>query len=103
MEIELLYCAGCPNWAVAQMRLNEALETVGRLPDSLVRLRAVETDEDARALHFSGSPTILIDGRDPFPAPAGSYGLTCRVYPTPDGLAGAPTVHQLVRALTDFA
>ena len=102
MDIELLYFVGCPNWAVAQERINEALVASGR-SDSLVKLRAVETDEEARALHFSGSPTILIDGRDPFPAPADSYGLTCRVYPTPDGLAGTPTVDQLVRALADFA
>ena len=102
MDIELLYFTGCPNWAVAQERIHEALVAVGR-SDSPVRLRAVETDEEAQALHFNGSPTILIDGRDPFPAPAGSYGLSCRVYPTPDGLVGAPTVDQLVRALTDFA
>ena len=26
-------------------------------------------------------------------------GLTCRLYPTPDGLAGTPTVEQLVHVL----
>ena len=99
MDIELLYSTGCPNQRLAEERLAEALAAVGR-PGAEVTLRAVETDEDAQALRFPGSPTIRVDGRDPFPTTARTYGLTCRVYPTPDGLAGAPTVDQLVQALT---
>ncbi|MFJ1652257.1 thioredoxin family protein [Streptomyces sp. NPDC088337] len=99
MDIELLYFAGCPNWTVAQEHLTEALAAAD-LSGLGVKLRAVETDEEARALHFPGSPTIRIDGQDPFPAATETYGLTCRVYSTPGGLAGAPTVEQLVQALT---
>ncbi|MEV7476323.1 DF family (seleno)protein [Streptomyces halstedii] len=99
MDIELLYFAGCPNWTVAQGHLAAALAAAGR-SDVDVKLRAVETDEEAQAMRFPGSPTIHIDGRDPFPAAADSYGLTCRVYSTPGGLAGVPTVDQLVQALT---
>ncbi|MEU3349229.1 thioredoxin family protein [Streptomyces sp. NPDC006700] len=99
MYIELLYFAGCPNWTVAQAHLTEALAAAG-LSDLGVTLRAVETDEEAQALHFPGSPTVRIDGQDPFPAAAETYGLTCRVYSTPGGLAGAPSVEQLVQALT---
>jgi hypothetical protein len=29
-------------------------------------LERLETSEDADRLHFIGSPTILVDGRDPF-------------------------------------
>jgi hypothetical protein len=49
---------------------------------------------------FRGSPTVLVDGRDPFldrDSPVGR--LACRVDRTEDGLAGAPTVDQLVAAL----
>ncbi|WP_030421035.1 MULTISPECIES: alkylmercury lyase [unclassified Streptomyces] len=99
MDIELLYFAGCPNWTVAQERLTAALAAAGR-SDLDVKLRAVETDEEAQAAHFPGSPTIHINGQDPFPAASGTYGLTCRVYSTPGGLAGVPTVDQLVQALT---
>ncbi|MFJ2033692.1 thioredoxin family protein [Streptosporangium sp. NPDC087985] len=99
MDIELLYFAGCPNWQLAQERLSKAL-TVADRSDLVVNLYAVETDEEAQALRFPGSPTIRIDGHDPFPSAARTYGLTCRVYTTPDGLAGAPTVDQLVQALT---
>ncbi|GAA0642022.1 hypothetical protein Stsp02_20360 [Streptomyces sp. NBRC 14336] len=98
MHIELLYFDGCPNWHVAHHRLGEALTATGQ-HDIDVTLRTVKTDEEAQALWFPGSPTIRIDGRDPFPAAAQTYGLTCRVYSTPDGLAGSPTVDQLVQAL----
>ncbi|HEX5565740.1 MAG TPA: thioredoxin family protein [Streptomyces sp.] len=99
MNIELLYFAGCPNWHLAQERLGEALAAVGR-PGLEVSLRAVETDEEAQALRFPGSPTIRVNGHDPFPSTGQSYGVTCRVYATPNGLSGAPTVDQLVQALS---
>ncbi|PRX40781.1 hypothetical protein B0I32_1831 [Nonomuraea fuscirosea] len=99
MDIELLYFAGCPNWHLAQERLSKAL-TIADRSDLVVNLYAVETDEEAQALRFPGSPTIRIDGHDPFPSVASTYGLTCRVYTTPDGFAGAPTIDQLVQALT---
>ncbi|MFB7913879.1 thioredoxin family protein [Streptomyces sp. NPDC056061] len=99
MDIELLYFAGCPNWHLAHERLREALTATGR-PGLEVGLRAVETEEEARDLRFPGSPTIRIDGHDPFPSAARTYGLTCRVYETPDGLAGAPTTERLVQVLT---
>jgi hypothetical protein len=49
-------------------------------------------------LSFHGSPTIIVDGHDPFPT-AGQPGLACRIYQTPAGPAGAPTVEQLRSAL----
>lgn len=39
-------------------------------------LERVETAEDAERLRFVGSPTILIDGRDPFGGTEGT-GSTC--------------------------
>jgi hypothetical protein len=57
-------------------------------------LERVETAEDAERLRFIGSPTILVDGRDPFAGVAAPFGLTCRVYRTPEGLAGSPTLDQ---------
>ncbi|MDU0314090.1 hypothetical protein RKE38_10375 [Phycicoccus sp. M110.8] len=62
--------------------------------------QAVESTEDADRLGFTGSPTILLDGTDPFPQPGEISALSCRVYTTPDGLAGSPTVEQLADALT---
>ena len=46
----------------------------------------VETEGQAQALRFVGSPTILIDGEDIDPPPNDAFAaLTCRVYHWEDG------------------
>lgn len=95
MRIELLYFEGCPHWRTADERLS-ALDA--RLGVEVSR-RVVASTEEAEALRFAGSPTILVDGRDPFPAGEMPLGLSCRLYPTSDGPAGAPTVAQLESVL----
>ncbi len=99
MEVTLLYFDGCPSWQLADERLFEALTLTGH-PEQTVTRRQVTTPEQAEQLGFRGSPTVLIDGRDPFAEPGVPTGLACRMFRTPDGLAGAPTVQQLVDALT---
>ena len=96
MEITLQYFDGCPNWEVLDRRLTEALD--GRSDVRGVHLR-VETAEDAARLGFHGSPTVLIDGSDPFADEHTPVGLACRVFRTPAGLAGSPTVDQLREVL----
>lgn len=97
MSVELLYFDGCPNWKLTYERLREALQLAGRSDE--VSYRRVETPEQAQDLGFHGSPTVLIDGRDPLAGPDAQVGLACRVFRTPAGLAGAPTVEQLVAVL----
>jgi hypothetical protein len=97
MEIELDYFDGCPSWRTLDERLRSVLDAAGRT-EAITYVR-VETDEEARRLQFHGSPTILIDGRDPFDVPGMSVGLTCRLYRTPAGLAGSPTAEQLAAVL----
>ncbi len=99
MKVELLYFDGCPNWTVADERLAEAARLVSRA-DLTVHRRRVDTEEDAIAVGFTGSPTILIDDKDPFATGDEQVGLACRVYSTPDGLAGSPSIEQLVGALS---
>ena len=96
MEITLQYFDGCPNWEVLDRRLTEALD--GRSDVRVVHQR-VETTEDAARLGFHGSPTVLIDGSDPFADERTPVGLACRVFRTPAGLAGSPTVDQLREVL----
>jgi hypothetical protein len=43
---------------------------------------------------------VLIDGIDPFAQPDGPTGLSCRIYTTPDGLRGSPTIGMLRAALS---
>lgn len=99
MKVELLYFAGCPNWQQTHDRLTEALALAGHDQEAPA-LVDVPTAEDAERLRFRGSPTVLLDGVDPFADPDDPVGLACRVYPTPDGLRGGPPLAQLVAALT---
>lgn len=95
MQVTLLYFDGCPSWRVADERL-------GKLADEFgfdLAYRKVDTPEEAEALSFRGSPTILVDGRDPFAQGDDPVGLACRIYQTSDGPAGAPTVQQLREVL----
>lgn len=95
-RITIRYFTGCPNWRIAEQRLRTAIADRVDVP---IDYQLVETPEQAQQLAFAGSPTILIDGIDPFAEADQPIGLTCRVYRTPDGLAGAPTVAQLAQAL----
>jgi hypothetical protein len=99
MRVELFYFDGCPNWKVADERLAEAARTVGR-DDITVRRRKVETPAHAEAVRSAGSPTIRINGEDPFATGEEHVGLACRLYRTPEGLGGSPIVGQFVEALS---
>jgi len=94
MEITVQYFDNCPNWQLAEDRLRQVLDELGR-SDQPIRRQRVETPEEAERVVFGGSPTILIDGIDAFPDPAGPAGYACRVY----GGDAAPTAEQLREAL----
>ncbi len=96
MDIALLYFDDCPNWKVVDERLSEI---AAERADLTVTRHLVETLEEAERVGFHGSPSILVDGVDVFADPEAGVGLSCRVYRTPAGLAGAPTVEQLRAAL----
>jgi hypothetical protein len=65
MKVEVLYFDGCPTYVIAEKILKEVLADEGI--EAEVKLVAVNTDEEARKLRFSGSPTIRVDERDLFP------------------------------------
>jgi hypothetical protein len=100
VHVTLWYFADCPYWRQAEQRLRQAVDEVGRT-DATISLVCVETEAEAAAVGFAGSPTFTVDGVDLFDSPAGPGTLTCRVYQTPTGLAGVPEVATLVAALTE--
>jgi len=65
-----------------------------------LNLRLVTTREEAEQVGFRGSPTIFVDGFDPFATRDEAVGLACRLYQTPAGLAGSPTEEQLFEAIS---
>lgn len=92
----LQYFDECPNWRDAAAHLDGLAAEV---PGLDVTLLLVETIEEAERVGFRGSPSILVDGVDPFAPDDASVGLACRVYLTPDGPAGSPTLEQLRTAI----
>jgi hypothetical protein len=98
VRVVLRFFDDCTNWQTMAERVRQALDRTGHA-DVQVVLEKVASAEDAERLGFIGSPTILVDGTDPFAQPGWPFGLTCRVYGTAHGLAGSPTVDQLVEIL----
>lgn len=95
-DVTLLYFDGCPSWQIADQRLRELEGEFG----FTVTREIVDTPEAAERRRFRGSPTILVDGEDVFASGDEPVGLSCRIYQTPDGPAGAPTEAQLRAALS---
>ncbi len=59
-------------------------------------MHEVSDPDETERLRIRGSPTVMVDGADPFAEPLLPVGLACRVYPFKNGLAGSPTVEQLM-------
>lgn len=98
MRVQLLYLQGCPHRAEAEARLREALRETGH-PNEGVEVIRVDNQVQARRLGFHGSPTILVNGVDPFPIRDATSSQACRLYLTPQGTAGTPSTSQLATAL----
>jgi hypothetical protein len=98
-KVELYWWDGCPSHPEALALLREVL--AGRGLDVEVELHEVQSDAEAEALSFPGSPTIRVDGRDVDPDGAGARpALTCRIYRQPDGrVSPIPSREQLEEAL----
>jgi hypothetical protein len=84
MQVELLYWAGCPSYPKALSELRETLSEAGLDPDCVI-VREVQSESDAAAERFIGSPTVRIDGVDVQPLDDEPTGLSCRIYRRRDG------------------
>ena len=99
MDVELLVLPDCPNESLALSVLHLALDRVG-LAAQPVRISVIASQQQAEEREFVGSPTILVDGVDPFTVAGQSAAFACRVYATPAGLSGVPPLGDVVCALT---
>lgn len=96
MDILLQYFDGCSNWTTTAGHL---ARLVDEGLDATVIHDRIESEQDAVAKGFHGSPTILVDGNDPFAVDETPAGLTCRIYQTASGPAGTPSLEQLRDAI----
>ena len=98
MDVTLLYFEDCPNWKTAEDHLCVLAQ---EMPDLSISRHLVDTSEEAERVGFRGSPGILLDGVDVFADHDSPVGLSCRMYQTPAGPAGSPTLDQLREVLAD--
>jgi predicted DsbA family dithiol-disulfide isomerase len=97
MHLTVLAEPGCPNAPVLAGRLAAVLD--GRAGVSMSH-RVICDESEAVRWGMHGSPTLLIDGADPFAEPGQRPGMSCRLYRTDDGrVSGAPSAAQLRRAI----
>ena len=99
VRIDVLSVPDCPNQAIALSRAIEALRAAD-VTGAAISERVITNDADAHALGMHGSPTILIDGRDPFVEAGTPPSMSCRPYRTAAGFEGAPSVAELIAAIT---
>ena len=99
MKVELYYFDGCPSYKQAVDNLRKALRLEGFSED--IAMVPVESDADAQAKRFIGSPTIRIDGVDVEGSDAEEkgYSYACRVYGNNGETAGWPSVEKIRGAL----
>lgn len=96
MELVVLAVPDCPNVAAMLRHLEQVL------PDDAapVDVRVITNEVEAARYGMRGSPTLLINGTDPFAAPEATVSVSCRIYRDAAGrTAGAPSVEQLADAL----
>jgi hypothetical protein len=97
MELTALSVPDCPNEPVLAERLAEVLADH---PHARVVRRTVHDEAEAARLGMHGSPTLLVNGVDPFAVPGTPVGISCRIYRDETGRTdGAPSVTALRQAL----
>lgn len=98
--VQILHVPGCHNLDLARRRVQEAINRLGVDIDVLERV--VDTETLAADAGMAGSPTILVDGRDVVDPGETGMSLSCRLYRTPTGHEGAPSVDAIVSALSSL-
>ncbi|MBI2617591.1 DUF2703 domain-containing protein [Candidatus Gottesmanbacteria bacterium] len=101
MKIQLLHTADCHAWKESLSILEEALKTKGLAAKYEVIL--IDTEGQAKAYKFNGSPSILIDGIDvdPMARNVKSYSVSsCRPYFYHGKTYDYPPKEMIIEALT---
>jgi hypothetical protein len=101
VRLQILHVPDCPGAEALEDRLAQLLAV---RPDVQVIRQVVTTEDNAKRLGMTGSPTILADGTDPFARAGPQPSLSCRLYPDEHGRLGpAPSTAQLRGVLSAAA
>lgn len=90
MRIELLYMDDCPSWEKGLQNLRTALQLEAIHAD--VDLVKIRDDREATRYKFLGSPSFRLDGRELWLEDRETHSLSCRIYLSPQGAKGWPSV-----------
>jgi hypothetical protein len=97
VHLTVLAVPDCPNVRLLDQHLFQVLE--GHHDVTVSRYEIADEDQAARR-GMNGSPTLLVDGIDPFAEPGQRAGLSCRLFRDGRGsFAGAPSIRQLRQAI----
>jgi hypothetical protein len=102
LTVELVVVPDCQNESAAGELIRTALADL-ELSDVSVSTIVIGDDAEAARRGFVGSPTILLNDRDPFAQPGATVGFACRVYSTPTGPQGMPALEDLRQAIAQAA
>lgn len=98
LRITFLYWEECQSHDEALNRLRKVLDKDGM--DAQIEIIRVQSDEEAKKLRFTGSPTILVEGKDIQPPTNTHYAMACRAYHLEDGrISPLPSEAMIRRAL----
>lgn len=97
MNVTLQYFDSCPNWKVTDRRIRQV--AADNSLDISLNHQFIGSPEDADKYGFHGSPSILVNGVDPFATDETPIAYACRLYESDEGIAEAPTIEQIARAL----
>lgn len=89
-DVELLWFSDCANHPAARRMLQDVIDELAA--GTAIRETDATDPAIAERIHFPGSPTIRVDGRDVDPTfvDPGDYTPRCRLYRTEAGLRGLP-------------
>lgn len=95
VNIDILYTEDCPNYPAAVALVKEVVDELGI--DADIQEVLVRGPEEARAMHFLGSPSIQVNFTDIEPGAMDrtDFAYACRTY----GGSGVPPREMLVAAL----
>ena len=100
VRIEIYYVAGCPNRQTPVNRVKAVLSALGVVGE----LREVQINPNwASVLHFIGSPTVHVNGRDiePSARTSNEFSVSCRTYREEELVEGAPSKKLIRQAILE--
>jgi len=101
-NIQILYFPDCPIYKELEKLVKGVIQELGL--DADLELINIQTKEDAKKYHFTGSPGLLINGKDidPLTKDAPTVLKSCKIYRTEEGMKMIPTEKMIRGALENL-